>query len=191
MSSGKTGIAVVSIPDMKFVAEIPLPNSPQGFAVEKQGRRMFVNIPDANRVAVINRHDRNVIATWALDDAGDNFPMALDGEDERFFIATRTPAQMLALDTRSGKIISRVPCVGDADDMWYDGAQKRIYISGSEGFISVIQQQNSDHYALLYRLRTARGAANSALSVKMKSLYVGLPRRNRDAAEIRVYRTAP
>lgn len=187
MTEGKTGIAVISIPEGKLLGEIPLPASPQGIAVDTNGTRIFVNLPDLNSVAVLDAKERKPIATWALAGAGDNTPMALDEKDHRLFIACREPAVMLVLDTQSGRIIARVPCVGDADDMWYDPAHKHIYVTGGAGFISVVEQQDVNRYRLLESAPTARGAATSIFSAGLAALYVGVPRREKEPAEIRVY----
>jgi len=192
MTDGETGIAIVAVPERKLVATIALPpSSPQGFALETGGSRLFGNLPDDGAVAVIDRQKRKLATTWKLRGASDNFPMALDEKNQRLFIATRTPAEMLALDTRTGEAISRNPCVEDADDMWYDPAQRRVYISGGGGSVSVIQQQDADRYRLLERLRTAPDASNSVLSSQTKSLYLGVPPRKGEGAEIRVYGIAP
>ena len=39
--------------------------------------------------------------------------------------------------------------VGDADDVFYDAARKRVYISGGEGFIDIFGQRDRDHYQLI------------------------------------------
>lgn len=52
---------------------------------------------------------------------------AEDEEHKRLFIATRTPAELLALDTRTGRTIARIRCVKDADDVWYDTEQMRAH----------------------------------------------------------------
>ena len=127
------------------------------------------------------------MATWRLQSVRDNFPMALDEADHRLFVTCRKPAEMLALDTESGKVVARVRCVGDADDMSYDRAHKRLYISGGEGSISVIEQQDADRYRLLGHVTTAPDAATSTFSDQLSSLYVGVPGRDNEAAQIRVF----
>ena len=191
MTSGATGIAIVALPEAKLVASIALPSSPQGLALEREGPRLFVNLPDDGAVAVIDRRKRRVEATWKLKGASDNFPIALDEKDGRLLIATRAPAEMIVLDTRTGETIGRVPCVEDADDMWYDPVKRRIYISGGGGFVSVIEQQDPDRYVVLERVRTAPNASNSAFSTRMQSLYVGVPPHKGGTAAIRVYVGAP
>lgn len=189
MTEGKTGIAIVSIPAGKFVGRIRLPDSPQGFAIEMEGPRIFVNVPDSGYISVINRRERKVVAKWNLESAEDDFPMALDEKGHRLFVACRTPAEMLALDTESGRIVARVASVRDADDMWYDEARSRIYITGGEGVVTVIQKLDAHRYSLLGRVATAPQAANSVFSSQMRSLYVGVPLRGNKVAEIRAFTT--
>lgn len=80
-----------------------------------------------------------MIAKWRLAGASANFPMALDEAAHRIFIGCRNPAEVVVLDTGSGKAGERLPCVGDTDDLFYDATLKRLYVSGGEGFISVFQ----------------------------------------------------
>jgi len=190
MTPGKTGMAVIAIPEGKPLTRIPLPASPQGIAVEQEGTRIYANLPTASHIEVVSRAEGKSIAKWGLDGARDNFPMALDELDHRLFVACRKPPEMLVLDTRSGNVVARVPCVGEADDMSYDPAHKRLYISGAEGSVSVTEQQDADHYRLLGSVTTGPDAANSVFSTQLNSLYVGVPRRDGKPAEILSFTSA-
>jgi hypothetical protein len=53
--------------------------------------------------------------------------MALDEADQRLFIASRTPPALVVFDTKSGKMISNVEAVRDADDLSYDAEQKSCW----------------------------------------------------------------
>jgi hypothetical protein len=81
-------------------------------------------------------------------------------------------------------------CVGDTDDLFYDATLKRIYVSGGEGFLSVFQQ-DSNGYHPLARIPTAPGARTSLFVADLKRLYLAVPHRGAQRAEIRVYRTQP
>lgn len=72
--------------------------------------------------------------------------MALDGANHRLFVATHEPARLAVLDTAKGHSVAVLPCVQDADDVCYDSGRKRIYVPGGEGFISVFEQVDPDHY---------------------------------------------
>jgi hypothetical protein len=189
MTDGETGVAVIAVPEATLVERIPLPASPQGMALGEGGRRLFANLPDTDHIEVVSLAMRKTVARWRLGGASDNFPMALNESDHRLFVACRTPAELVVLDTRSGKVIARIPCVGDADDAWYDAATNRIYVSGGEGLISVVEQQDADHYRLLGGVTTVEDAATSVFSNELNSLYVGVPRRGNSAAEILVFKS--
>src|SRR5262249_37924379 len=104
----------------KIVGDIKLPAHPEAFALEQSAARIFVNIPNAKQVAVIDRKKSAVVAQWPLTRATANYPMALDESHHRLFIGCRRPARILVLDTGSGKSITELECAGDTDDVFYD-----------------------------------------------------------------------
>ncbi len=169
------------------LGDIKLEAHPESFQLETSGSRIFVNVPDAGHLAVIDRNKQAVVAKWPIEAARSNFPMALDEADRRLFITCRHPAQVIAFDTSSGKVIARLPVVGDADDMFYDAARKRIYVSGGEAAISIIEHRDADHYVVVGRISTAPGARTSFFVPSLNRLYVAVPHRGSQPAEIRVY----
>jgi DNA-binding beta-propeller fold protein YncE len=164
---------------------------PESFQLEQRGPRIFVNLASISQIAVIDRNTRK-IEKWKLEEAGTNFPMALDEEHHRLFVATRRPARLLVLDTDSGKVIASLPGAADTDDMAYDATRKRIYVPGGEGFIFVYQQIDPDHYERIAKIQSAIGARTSAYYGqvgKHNSLYVAVPGRSNRGAELWVYET--
>jgi hypothetical protein len=117
--------------------------------------------------------------------------MALDESDRRLFIVTRRPARLLVLDTDSGKPLADYPVVADADDAFYDAAHKRVYVSGGEGFIDIFGQRDRDHYQLSSRIPTRSGARTSLFAPELNRLYLAVPQRENQGAEIRVYEAQP
>lgn len=169
------------------VSESKLDAHPEAFQLEKNGTRVFVNLPGSRKVAVVDRRSGSVIASWGTDGALANFPMALDEASHRLFIACRLPARLLILDTHSGKVIAKLPVAGDCDDVFYDAGRKRIYASGGQGFITVFEQRDADHYVQIASIPTAPGARTSLFSGEMKKFFLAVPRRGPQEAEIRVY----
>lgn len=185
---GDAGIAVLNGSNGDLIKMIPLPSHPEAFELSDSGPAIYVNIPTAgNIIDVVNRDTRKITATWTLGSARANFPMALDGKDHRLFIACRSPAEVLVLDTESGKIIGHLPCVSSADDLWYDVARKRIYVSGGGGFITVIRQENPNQYREIEEFRTAPGGRTSCLVPQLNRLYLGVWGLYGRPEELRVY----
>ena len=89
--------------------------------------------------------------------------MALDEPDRRLFIASRAPARMAVFNTDSGQLVAAIPCAQDADDLYYDSSPKRIYVTGGEGYISVFQQKDTDHYDSLAKVPSSLGARTSGI----------------------------
>ena len=169
------GLAILDGTTGDLVGTIKLPDHPESFQLEETGRKIYVNIPSSNNIVdVLDRSTRRIVATWTLGGAQDNFPMALDEANHRLFISCRTPAEVLILDTESGKIIARIPTVTHADDAWYDAANKRAYISGGGGFITVVEQQDADRYRRVAQIRTVNGARTSCLVPQLNRLYLGV-----------------
>jgi DNA-binding beta-propeller fold protein YncE len=184
----KAGIAILDGATGELIGTISLPDHPESFQLEGTGPKIYVNIPLANNIVdVLDRSTRRIVATWRLGGAQDNFPMALDEADHRLFITCRTPAEVLILDAESGKIIARIPSVTHADDAWYDGANRRIYVSGGGGFVTVIEQQNANHYRKIEQFRTAEGARTSCLVAQLNRLYLGVWGQQGQPEELRIY----
>ena len=166
---------------------IRLLGHPESFQLEREGSRIFVNVPDAQQIAVVDRQTKAATEAWLLPNLKANFPMALDEGNHRLFVGCRNPAWLAVLDTASGKVVTDVTIVGDTDDLFYDAKRKRIYVSGGEGFVNVIEQRDADNYKLVEKISTAPGARTSFFSPELDQFYLAVPRRGEQAAEIRVY----
>src|SRR5207249_3483981 len=90
----------------KVISSIKLSGHPESFQLEKSRPRIYVNVPNANHIAVIDSNKQSVITTWSVGQFRANFPMALDEAHHRLFVGTRNPAKLVVFDTESGKQIT-------------------------------------------------------------------------------------
>ena len=190
---GDGALGVMNLNLESRVGNIFLGGHPESFQIEKRDYRIFVNVPHATsgaHVVVIDRRSRSIIAKWSIAEK-ENFPMALDEAGERLFIGCRDPSKLLVLETRTGKTIARVDIPRDADDVFYDAATKRIYVSGGSGELGVIFQKDLGHYIEVARLKTADGARTSLFVPEFRQLFVAVPQRRKQEAALLVYSTAP
>jgi DNA-binding beta-propeller fold protein YncE len=186
--TGAIGI-VDATTNERLPQEYKLGAHPESFQLESAGPNIYLNLPDLKQIAVINRTTGN-ITRWPMT-LEHNFPMALDEADHRLFVATHEPARMAVLDTNSGRTIAELPCVQDADEVYYDAGRKRIYVPGGEGYISVFQQIDPDHYQLLAKVPSALGARTAGYFGKGRKgfdrFFLGVPARADHGAEIWIY----
>ena len=188
---GDGGIGVINPVTGVLTVRIPLKGHPESFQIQQDGNYLFANVPDAQHVAVIDRQLRTVLETWPLKGFRANFPLALDEGDHRVFVGCRNPARLVVLDAKDGKSVADLPLSGDTDDLFYDGARRRIYAACGEGFIDVIEQRDVDDYKLLEKISTAPGARTCLFSPDLNQLYLAVPRLGERPAEIRVYQVQP
>jgi YVTN family beta-propeller protein len=184
---GEGAIAVIDPDTPRLLGQTALGGHPESLQLERTGARIFVNVPTVNQVAVIDRTSMTVVATWPVTAATANFPMALDETNHRLFIGCRRPAVVLVLDTTTGRQLTSFDVVGDTDDLFYDAARKRLYVSGGDGFLDAIAEQAPNSFVRVEHLPTAAGARTSLFTPDQSRVYVAVPHRDRQRAEIRVY----
>lgn len=167
---GDGGLAAIST-NGDLVASFPLAAHPESFQLETAGPRIFVNVPGARQVAVVDREKRRVIATWPTGEFHSNFPMALDEAHHRLFVGCRHPARLLVLDTTTGRRVADREIVSDTDDVFYDAKRGRIYVSGGGGEVDVIDAVD---YQLCQRIPTESGARTSFFAPERDEFYLAV-----------------
>jgi hypothetical protein len=100
---GSGALGAVTADGGKVLGRVDLPGHPESFQLEQTGNRIFVNVPTAGQIVIVDRRRMKVVGTWAVSKAKSNFPMALDEAGHRLFVGCRQPAEVLVYDTTSGK----------------------------------------------------------------------------------------
>ena len=174
--------------------ETQLPAHPESFQLDRANRRLLVNIPDEHQIAVlqIGTNTLTNASSWPVTVGEKNFPMTLDPASARLYIACRKPPLLAVYDTRTGALLSRTPCVGDADDMFYDAKLKRVYVIGGEGFVDVFQvSDTSQEPARLARLPTAPRARTGLFIPDLRMLTVAAPHTTNRPAAVLLFQAKP
>ena len=168
--------------------DIRLAAHPESFQLETRGTRIFVNVPPAPHVAVVDRAKQSVVATWDVPGAESNYPMALDEPGRRLFVGARRPAMLLVYDIDSGKVVAKQPIGEDTDDIFFDPQRKRLYVICGQGRIDIVRQENPDRYSLEGTVRTAPRARTGLFVPEEGRLYVAAPAIGTSPARLLVYR---
>lgn len=172
----------------KKIWDIVIDAHPESFQPEKNGSRIFVNVPDKKEIEVIDTAKHAVLARWPVVPEN-NFPMALDEAHHRLFVGCWKPAQFLVFDTETGKQVSAGEIAGKTDDMFYDSSRGLIYVLTSVGFLEVFQREDVDHYDRIEHLPMPKGSQTGLFVPEWEELFIAVPAQKDQNAEVRVYRT--
>ncbi len=183
---GDGALAVIDLRTMRRLGDIKLPGHPESFWLDASGPQIYVNVPAAQQVVIVDRKARSTVGAMPLHQFQANYPMSLDTAGHRLFIGTRKPARLVVVDT-AARPINDVECVGDTDDVFYDPARRRVYVTGGEGFVDVFDAAAAGQYLRLARIPTAPGARTSLWVPELNRLYVAAPNRNGHEAVIQIF----
>jgi DNA-binding beta-propeller fold protein YncE len=185
------GMTILNLSDLKILKNVELEGHPESFQIDRITRRMFVNVPDAKEVEVIDMKSNIVSEKWGLMDAKENFPMSVDETNHRVFIACRHPSKIIVMDDQTGNVITAVGCSGDADDLFYDVATKQIFISCGEGFIDVFKEKETNVFSQTDHLSTRFLARTGLFVSSEKKFFLAVPATLAESAELRSYTLIP
>jgi hypothetical protein len=181
-------LAAVDAATRKVVRTIPLPTHPEGFQIE--GGRVFVNLPGAGAVGVVDLAQGRELARWRNPGPRFNFPLALDGHARHVAVVYRLPATLVIFNAASGHIEQQLGACGDADDAFFDSARNRLYVVCGSGAVDVFDSLQ-DAYAPADRIVTRAGARTGLYSPKLDRLFVAARAAGAEPAAILVYRPVP
>ncbi len=186
---GKGGLAVIDPVTRSKTGDIRLDGHPESFQIDETGNRVFVNVPDAGEIAIVDLAS-GASRSLPVRDARANFPMAVDRAARRVLVVFRDPPVLMALSGEDGHVQAKVPTCGDADDVFVDAKRRRAYVSCGEGAVDVFEAGEAG-YRHLVRVPTASGARTSLFVPELDRLYVAVRARWHQPAAIWVFRPAP
>jgi hypothetical protein len=187
---GSGGLAVIDPSTHRKVGDVPVKAHPEAFQIDPDTSQIFVNVPDARGIAVVDRVSQKQIGKWPMPDRGANFPMALDHIRRQVLVIFRGPAELGVFSMTGGKLIASSETCGDADDLFIDSKHERVYVSCGAGFVDVFEPKGAA-YRRMARIPTASGARTSLFVPELDRLLVAVRASSAGPAAIWVYRPIP
>jgi DNA-binding beta-propeller fold protein YncE len=186
---GKGALAVIDPATRTKAADIRLKGHPEGFQIDETGTQVFVNVPDARDIEIVDLAAGSTRSV-PMQAAGSNFPMAIDAAAHRVLVVFRSPPTLMGLSTKDGHVAAKLETCGDADDVFVDTRRHRVYVSCGEGVVDVLEQTDTG-YRRLARVPTVSGARTSLFDAELDRLFVAVRARSNEAAAIWVFRPVP
>jgi DNA-binding beta-propeller fold protein YncE len=187
---GSGALAVIDPATRGKVGDIPVKAHPEAFQIDPDTSQIFVNVPDARGIAVVDRVSQKQIGKWPILDRGANFPMALDQVRRQVLVIFRAPAELGVFAMTGGKLMATAETCGDADDLFLDAKRARVYVSCGSGFVDVFETKGAV-YRRIARISTVSGARTSLFVPELDRLLVAARASSEEPPAIWVFRPMP
>jgi len=164
-------------------------NHVEAMALEKNGDRLFINLAQTNKLAVVNRKTMKEIAEWPVPPAKQNAMVAFDEAAKRLYVVCRDPGMVVVMDSDTGKVVSTAPAPLRADDVMMDIATHRLYVPGGQGYMGVYDTSDPNKVKEIAKVTTAPGAKTGILLPDLKIMMLAAsPGETKNVAKIMTYK---
>jgi YVTN family beta-propeller protein len=187
---GSGALAVIDPASRSKVGDVAVKAHPEGFQIDHDTGQIFINVPDAHGIAVVDRASQKQTGKWPIPDHGANFPMALDPVRRQVLVIFRAPAELGVFSMTAGKLIATAETCGDADDLFIDTKRDRVYVSCGAGSVDVFEAKVAT-YRRIARIPTVSGARTSLFVPELDRLLVAARTSTAEPAAIWVFRPIP
>jgi len=187
---GSGALAIIDAATLSKIGDVPLKAHPEGFQIDPDTSRIFVNVPEAHGIAVVDRSSQMQVGKWPTPGRGANFPMAVDSARRQLLVIFRNPAELGAFSMADGKLVGTAETCGDADDLFVDAKRGRIYVSCGAGFLDVLEAKGMANLRIAH-IPTGSGARTSLFVPELDRLLLAVRTSTAEPAAIWVFRPVP
>jgi len=103
-------VGIIDAKTDKHLGDVKVEAHPSELLLDQSGKTLFVFLSIASKVQVVDTKKREVVSTWPVSSQR-NGDGAFDEKTHKLFIGTRTPPQMIAMDSQTGKEVASLPTV--------------------------------------------------------------------------------
>jgi DNA-binding beta-propeller fold protein YncE len=150
--------------------ELDLGGDPESAVSDGKGT-VYVNLADKGAIAVVDVEALKVTKTYPIAHCLSPHSLAYDVSSQRLFVGCRD-SSLAVVDALKGKIVAHQQTCSGVDAGGFDPDNKLIFISCSEGVISVIHEVSPDFYELVDTVKTELWARTMALDPVTKKVYL-------------------
>ena len=161
---------VIDAATLKIVATLPLGGTPE-FAASDGGGKIFVDIEDTGEIVTIDAKALKVLTRWSLAPCAEPSGLAMDVAHARLFSVCNNK-KLMVTDAHSGRRVAELPIGEGPDAAAFDPARGLVFSSNREGSLTVIHEDDPDHYRVIATVPTRKSARTMALDPATHRIYL-------------------
>ncbi len=109
-------------------------------------KKIYVTLRSTNEVAEIDPSTDHVISRYPVEGCRFNHGMAVDSEHHRAFLLCGGTHNLTVFSLDGHKAIAHFPIPAGADVVKFDAGNRRVYAACSSGAISIVQEDDPEHF---------------------------------------------
>jgi DNA-binding beta-propeller fold protein YncE len=163
----------------------------EAMVVDEREGRLYVNMPEENRIGILDLERRLLVHSWQLSLARRNEAFALDTDHHLLYVGCNegdVRGSLLVVDTLTGKELQKLPLGSWVDSMFYDARRQRVYASTGIGAVFSYQRGGDGRLRQLESVDTAVMARTSLFSAELDRLFVMVPHLGWTSAKVLVFK---
>jgi YVTN family beta-propeller protein len=151
------------------IATVPLEGKPETAVSDGMGK-LFVNIEDKNKIAVVDLKSNKVINSWPLSPGEGPTGLAFDIRSRRLFAGC--DKQLIVLNPDNGTVVAKIPIGDGCDGVAFDNSLRLIFASCGAGVLSIVHEISADNYSLIENLPTKRSARTIGIDERSHEVFL-------------------
>jgi YVTN family beta-propeller protein len=162
--------SVIDAVSNKVVATVALQGAPEAARTDGAGK-VYVNLENTNELVSLDAQRQKVSGRWPLPGCDGPTGLALDPVHRRGFSACANK-KMSILDLDTGRSIATMTIGAGVDGAEFDAETGNAFSANGEGTLTVVHEEDPEHFTIAQTLATARGARTIALDATRHRLYL-------------------
>jgi YVTN family beta-propeller protein len=151
------------------VATIPVEGKPET-AVSDGSGKIFINIEDKNKIAVVDITANKVVNSWSIAPGDGPTGLAIDIKTKRLFAGC--DKQLIVVDATNGNIVDKLPIGDGCDGVGFDDGLQYVFASCGEGKLTIIKENSASSFTVIDNVPTKRSARTCAVDARTHEVFL-------------------
>jgi YVTN family beta-propeller protein len=167
--NGRSGDATaIDTETNKVVGTVKLDGQPEYAVADGEGH-IYVNLENKSQIVALDAKELRVLNRWPIGPGKEPAGLAMDRKNRRLF-STCHNKKMVVLDADSGKVVATADIGQGTDACVFDPDNGLAFSSNGDGTLTVVRQDDADHYHVAANVHTQPGARTMALDGKTHNI---------------------
>jgi DNA-binding beta-propeller fold protein YncE len=169
-NGGTANTTAIDARTQKVVGTLALGGKPEAGVTDGTGR-IYVNNEDSSTIVEFDAKKLKALHVWSLAPGESPSGLAFDRAHHRLFSGCDNQ-KLIVIDSETGRRVADLPIGEGVDGVAFDPAQQLVFSSNGEGTLTVIHEDDPDHFRVLENVPTQKSGRTIALDPRDGTVYI-------------------